>query len=38
MAGGVFAGHDESGGELVVEEDGRKWKNNKFISTRTKKR
>tara|TARA_B100000795_G_scaffold238281_1_gene199289 strand:+ start:135 stop:1100 length:966 start_codon:yes stop_codon:yes gene_type:complete len=26
MAGGVFAGHDESGGELVVEEDGRKFK------------
>lgn len=26
MAGGVFAGHDESGGDLVVEEDGRKFK------------
>ena len=26
MAGGVFAGHDESGGELVEEKDGRKYK------------
>ena len=32
MAGGVFAGHDESGGELVEEKDGRKYK--KFYGER----
>ena len=26
MMGGMFAGHDESGGELVVREDGKKFK------------
>jgi GMP reductase len=26
MAGGMFAGHDESGGDLVEEADGRKFK------------
>jgi GMP reductase len=26
MAGGVFAGHDESGGELVVDDSGKKFK------------
>merc|ERR1712176_1738360 len=26
MGGGMFAGHDESGGELIVNEDGTKYK------------